>query len=269
MNFCNGPMVLLSVNQRPIKASVESGNSDVKLDITKQAPSRFRKHKMSHNIIIADDHLVFRTGMARVISMEDDLKVTGQFENVPRLLKSVSESSRSIVLYAASLGTDIDSLLRATRGNGTKVIVVLDNEESPQDYLRKGARGAMHRNVSHTELLQCLRSVGRSETYVQQRSSPGTERFEVDTVSERVRARLTPKELKIVGLILRGYKNREIAEELKNSEQVIRNYLRSIFDKTGVSDRLELALFTMHHKLLASAAMSANTAAPTQAPFLN
>ena len=59
-------------------------------------------------------------------------------------------------------------------------------------------------------------------------------------------------------MILQGYKNREIAEELKNSEQVIKNYLRSIFDKTGVSDRLELALFTMHHKILAHAASRAN-----------
>jgi DNA-binding NarL/FixJ family response regulator len=77
-------------------------------------------------------------------------------------------------------------------------------------------------------------------------------------VAERVRDRLTPKELKILGLILQGYKNKDIAEELKNSEQVIKNYLRSIFDKTGVSDRLELALFTMHHKILANAASRAN-----------
>ncbi len=76
--------------------------------------------------------------------------------------------------------------------------------------------------------------------------------WETDVVAERVRDRLTPKELQIVGLLLKGYKNRDIAEELNNSEQVIKNYLRSIFDKTGVSDRLELALFAMHHRILAT-----------------
>ena len=70
----------------------------------------------------------------------------------------------------------------------------------------------------------------------------------------RVRDRLTPKELKIVALIVQGCKNKEIAVRLNMTEQVIKNYLRSVYDKTGVSDRLELALFTIHHRILAEAA---------------
>jgi DNA-binding NarL/FixJ family response regulator len=69
-----------------------------------------------------------------------------------------------------------------------------------------------------------------------------------------VRDRLTPKELKIVALIVQGCKNKEIAVRLNTTEQVIKNYLRSVYDKTGVSDRLELALFTIHHRILAEAA---------------
>jgi DNA-binding CsgD family transcriptional regulator len=60
--------------------------------------------------------------------------------------------------------------------------------------------------------------------------------------------------MRIVALIVQGCKNREIAMRLKTTEQVIKNYLRSIYDKTGVSDRLELALFTIHHRVLAQAA---------------
>jgi DNA-binding NarL/FixJ family response regulator len=75
-----------------------------------------------------------------------------------------------------------------------------------------------------------------------------------DSVGTRVRDRLTPKELKIVALIVQGCKNKEIAVRLCTTEQVIKNYLRSIYDKTGVSDRLELALFTIHHRMLAEAA---------------
>ena len=70
-------------------------------------------------------------------------------------------------------------------------------------------------------------------------------------VGTRVRDRLTPKEMRIVALIVQGCKNREIAQRLKTTEQVIKNYLRSIYDKTGVGDRLELALFTIHHRVLA------------------
>jgi len=77
---------------------------------------------------------------------------------------------------------------------------------------------------------------------------------EEDMVGLRVRDRLTPKEMRIVALIVQGCKNREIAQRLKTTEQVIKNYLRSIYDKTGVGDRLELALFTIHHRVLAQAA---------------
>ena len=72
-----------------------------------------------------------------------------------------------------------------------------------------------------------------------------------------MRDRLTPKEMQIVALIVQGCKNRDIATQLNTKEQVIKNYLRSIYDKTVVSDRLELALFTLHHRLLAEAAAKA------------
>jgi DNA-binding NarL/FixJ family response regulator len=73
-------------------------------------------------------------------------------------------------------------------------------------------------------------------------------------VGARVRDRLTSKEMKIVALITQGCKNKEIAMRLGTTEQVVKNYMRVIFDKTGVSDRLELALFIYHHKMLAEAA---------------
>jgi DNA-binding NarL/FixJ family response regulator len=81
--------------------------------------------------------------------------------------------------------------------------------------------------------------------------------FCTDSVGTRVRDRLTPKEMQIVALIVQGCKNKDIAQQLGTKEQVIKNYLRSIYDKSGVSDRLELALFTIHHRVLAEAAAKA------------
>src|SRR5947207_2289140 len=68
--------------------------------------------------------------------------------------------------------------------------------------------------------------------------------------------------VRIVALIVQGYKNKEIATQLGTTEQVIKNYLRNVYDKIGVSDRLELALFTIHHRILNEAA--AATAAASQ-----
>ena len=65
---------------------------------------------------------------------------------------------------------------------------------------------------------------------------------------------LSPKEVSITRLAAAGYKNKEIAPRVATTELVIKNYLRNVYDKIGVSDRLELALFTIHHRILAEAA---------------
>jgi DNA-binding NarL/FixJ family response regulator len=223
---------------------------------------------MIHKVILADNQSVFRTGAARLFAVEDDFRIIGQCDDLPRLMKAAAGTPNSTIVFAASLQPDVVALVKCATEVGSTTTAVLENEESTQTYLAAGVRGIVHRDVLNTELLRCVRQVGRGEMYVQKRATGAHSGFESDMVAERVRDRLTPKELKILGLILQGYKNKEIAEELKNSEQVIKNYLRSIFDKTGVSDRLELALFTMHHKILAHAASRANDGKPLNAASL-
>ena len=119
----------------------------------------------------------------------------------------------------------------------------------------------VYRNVTSAALVDCVRKVARGENWVQDIAVP-SELTENDMVGLRVRDRLTAKELRIVALIVQGYKNKEIASQLGTTEQVIKNYLRNVYDKIGVSDRLELALFTIHHRILNEAA--AATAATNQ-----
>ncbi len=188
--------------------------------------------------------------MARILAIEEDFRIVGQCDDLPRLHKAVGVFPNAVVVVAASLRPEFGDLCRATRAGGGFVVAIVENDENTQDYMRDGVRGILYRDTTNPELLRCCRAVARGELHVQKRISDTGEGFESDVVAERVRERLTPKELMIVRLLLQGYKNRDIAEELHNSEQVIKNYLRSIFDKTGVSGRLELALFAMHHKLL-------------------
>jgi DNA-binding NarL/FixJ family response regulator len=205
---------------------------------------------MINKLILADNQSVFRTGMARLIAIEDDCRIVGQCDDLPRLIKAVTCSSNVLVLFAASLRPELAALGTMLRETGSTAIAILEDQDNAQEYTRAGIRGIIYRDVSNAGLLQCVRKVGAGGSYVQPRSTGPQHGMESDVVADRVRERLTPKELKIVELILQGYKNRDIADELKNSEQVIKNYMRSIFDKTGVSDRLELALFAMHHKIL-------------------
>lgn len=205
-----------------------------------------------NKIILADSQAIFRAGTAKVLAMDEDLRIIAQCTDLERMYHAISTFPGSIVVFAASMHPDFARLHALIESTGSRGIVIAENTESAGDYLQQGFRGVVFRNVSGTALAECVRRVAAGETWQPpQVLQPGV--AEEDMVGTRVRDRLTPKEMRIVALIVQGCKNREIALRLKTTEQVIKNYLRSIYDKTGVGDRLELALFTIHHRVLAEA----------------
>ena len=134
---------------------------------------------------------------------------------------------------------------------GSRVIIIAEDSEPFQPYSALGVSGVIYRSTASAAFLECVRRVCRGESFV----PPGVATPEEDLVGTRARAQLTPKELKILAsLVLEGLRNKEIAARLDTTEQVVKNKLRSVYDKTGVSDRLELALFALHHRVLAAAA---------------
>lgn len=183
------------------------------------------------------------------------MRIVAQCENTEKLFAALEMSRRSILLVASSLRPDFPSLLARIKELGSRVILVAENTEHVADEMMILFDGVVCRNVSGTELVDCVRRVARGQRSVQLANV--TTMQAADSVGARVRDRLTPKEMQIVALIVQGCKNKEIATQLGTKEQVIKNYLRGIYDKTGVSDRLELALFTIHHRVLAEAAAKA------------
>jgi DNA-binding NarL/FixJ family response regulator len=206
-----------------------------------------------NKIILADSQAIFRAGTAKVLAMDEDLRIIAQCTDLERMQHAITTFPGSIVLFASSLRPDLTRLRILLESTGSRGIVIAENNEATASYLQQGFRGVVYRSVTGPTLVECVRRVAAGETWLppqlMQVDSP-----EDDMVGTRVRDRLTPKEMRIVALIVQGCKNREIAIRLKTTEQVIKNYLRSIYDKTGVSDRLELALFTIHHRVLAQAA---------------
>jgi len=206
-----------------------------------------------NKIILADSQSIFRAGTAKVLAMDEDLRIIAQCTDLDRMHHAITTFPGSTLLFAAALRPDLIRLRGLLETMGSSGIVIAENNDDARNYLQLGFRGVVFRSVSGPALVECVRRVAAGETWVPpqlvQPESP-----EDDMVGTRVRDRLTPKEMRIVALIVQGCKNREIATRLKTTEQVIKNYLRSIYDKTGVSDRLELALFTIHHRVLAAAA---------------
>jgi DNA-binding NarL/FixJ family response regulator len=206
-----------------------------------------------NKIILADNQAIFRAGTAKVLAMEDDFRIIAQCGETERIYPTLDTFKGAILLFASAMKVNVHHLVDRVRANGSLCVVIAENAESTSSHIAAGVQAAVHRAINGPALIDCVRRVGRGERGIQMALSP-TGAIEEDIVGARVRDRLTPKEMKIVALIVQGCKNKEIAMRLTTTEQVIKNYLRSIYDKTGVSDRLELALFTIHHRMLAEAA---------------
>jgi DNA-binding NarL/FixJ family response regulator len=204
-------------------------------------------------LVLADNQAIFRAGAAKVLAVEDDFRIVAQCDTLEKLIGAVETFRGSIVIFSSAMKPDYTTLLGHIKTNKSRAAVVAEASDNVRQFLSTGILGVMYRNVSGPALVECVRKAARGEVWVQD-AQILVEDTENDMVGARVRDRLTEKELKIVALIVQGYKNKEIASRLGTTEQVIKNYLRNVYDKIGVSDRLELALFTIHHRILAEAA---------------
>ena len=200
-------------------------------------------------IVLADSQSIFRAGIAKVLAAQEDFRIVAQCLDIERLQQAIASFRNSVIIFTASLQPEYASLVRLIHAAASRAVVIAENNDPPQSYTGIGLDGLLFRDVSGPTLVECVLRVSAGATYVQPRTGLMLHE-DLDSVGARVRQRLTPKEMKIVALIVQGYKNKEIASQLGTTEQVIKNYLRNVYDKTGVSDRLELALFTIHHRIL-------------------
>jgi len=217
------------------------------------------------NLILADDQAIFRASIVKVLAVEGEMRIVAQAQTSEQMFIALDQFRAAVLVVAGSFHGDFKAVVQAANKVGTRLVVLGDMGESAQKYLEAGTHGVVSRNVSGSALVDCVRKVARGETWVQDIADLN-ELNENEVFGMRVRDRLTAKELRIVGLITQGYKNKEIASQLGSTEQVVKNYLRNVYDKIGVADRLELTLFTIHHRILnETAAAAAAARQPSQA----
>ena len=206
---------------------------------------------MKWHVILADNQAIFRAGIVRVLAGEPDLHLAAQCADAASLRQAIAEHPRGIVVFPSSIVPDLSEVLDWVEHAGSRTVLILEHGATPDDEVIHRIEGVVLRSIAGPQLLDCIRRVAAGERSVQRASAKATPA--PDRVGTRVLERLTPKELQIIALVTEGAKNKEIATQLGTKEQVVKNYLRAIYDKTGVSDRLELALFTVHHRALAEA----------------
>lgn len=211
-------------------------------------------------IILADSQAIYRVGIRKIFALEDDLRVVAQADSLENLRAAIERYPSDVVLLEGSLvmgsSTAISDLLRLAPDVKLIVQAVGADEAQTVELYRRGVRGIISRSISPDLLVRCVRRIAAGETWIDNQSV----NWVIDAyrsqaaalVSPRTQPRLSPKEMAIITCITQGKRNKEIAFQLGTTEQVIKNYLRKIYDKLGVSDRLELALYCLHNKIIQS-----------------
>jgi DNA-binding NarL/FixJ family response regulator len=248
-----------------IPASMES-NAEQPLE----ADGRFIR------VIVADGQAIFRAGLRKIFALEDNIRVVGQSETLAQTLSAAKKFSADILILEAALAANpaeaVTDLLRQTPGLRLVVVTAQPDEELTLELLRRGAHAIVARDVEPELLVDCLRRVAEGHPWLDARGTQWVlEAYRTQAirpVTPRPRVQLTPKESLIVSCVTQGMKNKEIALRVGTTEQVVKNYLRKVYDKLGVADRLELALFCLHNRVLDGNAKvpPAPAPAPSQSP---
>jgi two-component system nitrate/nitrite response regulator NarL len=217
----------------------------------------------SHSIrvLIADDHPIFREGLRRLLESEAGFEVVGEAQDGGEAVKMARQLRPDILLLDMAMPhvTGLLALQDLSEG-GDSVRTILLTASIDQDdmvtALQFGARGIVLKDAATQMLFKCIRCVMDGQYWVGREGVANlvqTLRRMIASAAEQPAKKtfgLTKREMEIVGTIVSGYSNKEIAKKFTISEDTVKHHLTNIFNKTGVSSRLELALFAVNHKLV-------------------
>ena len=216
------------------------------------------KSKQAIRVAIADDHPIFRDGLRKLLEAEEDMVVAGEASNGAEAVQMIPKVKPDVLLLDLRM-PDKDGLTVLEEVNfdslTTKVIVLTASEEERDIVraMRLGARGVVLKQTATEMLIKSIRKVHQGEIWLDKRMMAEVMRAftkSSEQGAKRDKPLLSDREKEIVQHVAQGFRNREIGEKLFISEQTVKNHLHNIFDKLGVSDRLELALYAIHHRLI-------------------
>jgi DNA-binding NarL/FixJ family response regulator len=209
-------------------------------------------------VILADTQAIFRAGLRKIFALEDDIRVVGQAETLSQTQSAVTKFSADVLIFESALAPNpvevVSELLRQAPQLKIVVVTPAADEQLTLDLFRRGAHGILSREVEPEVLVDCLRKVAAGEPWLENQAIHWVmEAFRGHNLrpsGARPKVQLTPKETLIVSCVTQGMKNKEIAIRVGTTEQVVKNYLRKVYDKLGVADRLELALYCLSHHVV-------------------
>jgi DNA-binding NarL/FixJ family response regulator len=238
------------------------------------APPSMENREQFIRVIVADSQAIFRAGLRKIFAVEDDIRVVGQAETLLQAIAAAKKFTAEIVIFEAALAERpadaVQDILKQASGLRVVAVTEMPDQELTLELLRRGAHAVVSREVDSELFVECLRKVAAGEAWVE----PHAMKWVLDAYrtqgarpqTSRTKVQLTPKEALIVSCVTQGMKNKEIATRVGTTEQVVKNYLRKVYDKLGVADRLELALYCLNSRVLQDAKQAAPAEPQSAAP---
>ncbi len=191
------------------------------------------------SILLADDHLVVRMGLAAIISLEKDMIVVAEAENGADAVRLAAEKKPDVIVMDLMMpkrdGAQATAeILKADSDAKVIVLTTFGGSVDVKRALDAGARGALVKATSQKDLIDAIRRTAAGERVL---SSEIANTFEADTDS----ARLSDRQIEILGYVAKGLNNREIADVMHVGRDCIKAHLKTIFVKLGVASRSEAA----------------------------
>lgn len=211
-------------------------------------------------IVLADDHPVVRIGVRNMLMADGGFEVVGEAGDGDEAITQTIELQPDVLLLDVQMPRlpGLEAMRAIMSGPSTAKILLLTSTISPQqiiEALQIGARGIVLKDALTDHLQTAIRTVAGGDYWIGGRRVVNLvtalhELMQQAAVPQRKSYGLTPRELDVVGSIVEGCSNRDIAKQFGLSEETVKRHLSNIFDKTGVSTRLELALFAIAHHLV-------------------
>ena len=212
-------------------------------------------------VLIADDHPVVRVGLRNMLQVDPLIEVVGEARDGVEALELAKSLRPDVMLLDLAMPNvaGMDALREMTAGGlhtRTVVLTGLIDKRQVLEALQLGARGVVLKDAIVEHLTSCIRAVMDGQYWLEGRPVQNLvqvlRELAVQTATPpRKTFGLTARELEVVNLITEGCTNKDIAKQFGISEETVKRHLTNIFNKLGVGNRLELALFALNHSLMA------------------